>query len=95
MKPEHEAQFGAFHLAAYQHICKAMKEMSDDPRGKAFPRDVMLTALAMACVRSCALALTPSDISMDDVAFIGNSLSDEVKRMRQSAADKGLIRMKN
>lgn len=92
MLPAHKAQFGAFSAACYEHVGRAMKEMADDPRAKAFPRDVMVTALAMACIRAGALSLTASEISMEDVEFLAGTLTEEVKRMRQSAADKGLIR---
>ena len=85
-------RFNEFFAAAYKHMFKAMQEMSDDPRAKALPRDVMLTALATACIRTCALTIVPSEISMADVEYLGSLLGEEVKLMRQKAAGRGLIK---
>lgn len=84
--------FDEFFAASYKRISKAMKEMTDDPRANAMPRDAMVTALVMACNRSAALAITASEISMEDVEFLAGTLVETVKTMRQSAADKGMIR---
>lgn len=84
--------FDEFFKASHGHISKAMKEMLDDPRAKGMPRDAAVTAVVMACNRTAALAITASEISMEDVEFLAGTLVEMVREMRQSAADKGLIR---
>lgn len=84
--------FEEFFMASLNHISKAMREMMDDPRARAMPRDAAVTAVVMACNRAAGLAITASEISMEDVQFLSGTLVEIVKMLRQSAADKGLTR---
>jgi hypothetical protein len=84
--------FEEFFAACCKRFSKAMQEMTDDPRAKVMPRDAMVTAIVMACSRTSALAITGSEINMEDVEFLGAQLVEMAKSMRQTAADKGIIR---